>query len=123
MRVIIDTGVLWKPEAIRRIKEDRRAAIVPAAAYAERLRQLQRDGRSRAEFDEWLDRLALTVEPLTRERAGRVLPALVDERAWRKLGFDALVASHLEPGDELWTTNPRDFEALGVPREQIVAIG
>lgn len=122
MRIVLDTGVLWKPAAIRRLKEERREAVVPAAAYAERLRQLERDGRSRGEFDDWLDRLALTVEPLTRERARRVAPSVAQQHAWRKLAFDALIASHMEPDDELWTTNPRDFATLGVPAEQIIAV-
>ncbi|MFP5379813.1 MAG: hypothetical protein ACLGHP_08725, partial [Vicinamibacteria bacterium] len=45
----------------------------------------------------------------------------IDDRLWTRHARDALIAAHLREGDELWTTNPRDFEALGVPAARIRA--
>lgn len=38
------------------------------------------------------------------------------------LDRDAMIASHMREDDALSTTNPRDFLALGVPRDRIVRV-
>lgn len=121
MRIVLDTGALWKRETFLRLLNDRREAVLPAAAYAERVRQLLRDGRAAAELDALLDGARIRVEPMGREEATAFVHRLLDDAAWRRRSFDALIAGHVGPGDELWTTNARDFALLGVPREKIVA--
>lgn len=118
MRVVLDTGVLYRPKALLALAGA--TAVVPAVAYLERVRQLRRDGRDPAELLRLLSRLGLKVEPMTEEIAGRV-PGL-DDLHWNRLARDAMVACHLRPGDILWTTNPRDFLELGLAAEQVLAL-
>ena len=118
MRVILDTGVFYRPESLKALTGQ--TPIVPAVVYLERLRQLRRDGRSEDEFNDVLAGLRMVVEPFGREQAARV-PKLSDAD-WRRLARDAMIAGHLKEGDMLWTTNPKDFLALGIPARQIIVL-
>lgn len=121
MRIILDTGVLFRPAALRQTLDEPRVAILPAVAYAERCRQLRRDGRDRERLRTLLAFSGITVEAFSEDEAHR-LPSLTrDDRLWRRHARDALIAAHVREGDELWTTNPRDFEALGLARARIRA--
>lgn len=119
MRIVLDTGVLFRPEALRAARSDGRRVVLPAIAYAERHRQLARDGMDTARFEAALAHAGIHVEPFAAPQARALPRAARDDAVWRRHARDALVAAHLEPRDELWTTNRRDFEALGVPRARL----
>lgn len=120
MRVILDTGALFHPAVIYRARDERRALVLPAVAYAERRRQLLTAGRRFEEYDRLLDEARIEVEPFTRTEADRI-PGLPNA-AWGRLARDAMIAAHVRPGDQLWTTNPNDFLALGLSREEVLDV-
>lgn len=122
MRLIIDTGVLWRPEALRALVELPHDRILPAVAFAERAREIQAAGREPAELVTLLGRCGIQVEPFTEQHALRYAATITDEGKWRILARDALIAGHVGPEDTLWTTDPEDFKRIGVPEDQIVPI-
>jgi predicted nucleic acid-binding protein len=121
MRIVIDTGVLFHPETLRSLARRREAAVLPAVAYAERVRQLRQQGRSLQEFNQFLSKFKVIVEPFGPVEAERYASRLPEED-WQDLIRDAFIAGHVEDGDQLWTTNPADFRRVGVPAERIVAV-
>jgi hypothetical protein len=83
------------------------------------VRQLAKQARAREEFDRWLEKNVIRVEPMTGAQAVRFAAALMDDRRWLRLARDAFIAGHLASDDVVWTTNPDDFRGLGVPSHQI----
>lgn len=122
MRIVLDTGVFYRREALEALATTQDDVIVPVVALAERLRQLRRDGGDVAAFRRMLDRAQFEVEPLGEAAATRFSTELDVDAEWRKLSHDAFIAGHVGEGDLLWTTNPDDFIALGLPPERIVRI-
>lgn len=122
MRILIDTGVLWLPDAMKKLSARDEDLVLPAFAYAERVRQLERTGRALAMFDDALDAARIVVEPFGRKQGHHLSRRAGDEAVWKRLAGDAMIASHLESGDVIWTTNPKDFRELGIPDEQIVVV-
>lgn len=121
-RIVIDTGVLWVPRALSILGQLADDIVLPAVAYAERARQYREVGRSLDRLDALLRRHRVIVEPMD---AGHALAAsewTSDRGLWQKHGRDALIAGHIGLHDVLWTTNPRDFIALGFPEDKIEAI-
>lgn len=122
MRLIIDTGVLWRPDALRALVELPHDRILPAVAFAERARQVVTAGRTENELLDLLERSGIQVEPFDRVHASRWAPTIKDDAQWARRARDALIAGHLEKDDLLWTTDPTDFKAIGVPDDQIVVV-
>lgn len=122
VRIVVDTGVFFRPAALRVLSDMPNPVVVPAVAFAERARQVALRGVPADALLDLLDRLDFDVEPFGPEEAQRFAPLLTDEARWRAHARDAMVAGHLRPGDLLWTTEPRDFLDLGVPAEQVVAV-
>lgn len=121
MRILLDTGVLYHPRALDALVEDPRFSVLPAIALAERIRQIRRDGRDPEDLLELLEANRILIESFQkREAFAGVL--MLDDTAWARLARDAMIAAHLRDGDVLWTTNPRDFLALGVARDRIVRV-
>lgn len=121
MRIIIDSGVLWRPEVMRNLKDRGLNLVLPAVAYAERLRQLSQRRQDVRRFHQGLEIARITVEPFGEEEARRVCPR-VPEEDWPRLARDAMIAGHVRRGDVLITTNPADFTKLGLGADQIQAI-
>lgn len=123
-RVVLDTGVFFRPAALRELSHSDDTVVVPAVVYAERLRQLVQKGMEPHAWDAKLAQLQFDVEPFGPMQAQRYVPRLarVEPAEWRRLSHDAMIAGHLQPADRLWTTNARDFLALGVPPEQVVSV-
>lgn len=119
LRIVLDTGVLYYPALLRGLARRGPEVVVPAVALAERIRQMRRDRMDVRAFLDTLDRSLLRVEAFGPSEANRASHRRVGDAAWRGRCCDALIASHVREGDELWTTNPRDFLALGVPRDSI----
>lgn len=124
MRVILDTGAFFRPKALLELNDADAPIVVPAVAYAERLRQITQHGQAEADFEHYLAMLGCTVEAFTARQARRFIPGLArqPQRLWERLARDAMIAGHLEPGDHLWTTNGKDFFDVGVPADQIVQL-
>lgn len=120
MRVVLDTGAFFWPEALRRLSAGPEDVIVPAVVFTERCRQLTRDGRRLEEFFDLLAALQFEVEPFDKAEGLRFAIYVKDDRAWTRLARDALIAGHVREDDRLWTANARDFLTVGVPPEQIV---
>lgn len=121
-RIVLDTGVLWRPAALDALRPDRRAGILPAIAYTERARQFWARGWPVEDLDLLLAENAIDVEPFEKRHGLRYAARIGDEDRWHRWSRDAMIAGHVGPDDELWTTNPRDFIDLGVPPEQVVAV-
>ena len=122
LRIILDTGVFYRRDALDALATSQDDIIVPVVALAERLRQIRRDGGDPAAFRRALVRAQFDVEALDEPAATRYSLELEVDAEWRKLSHDAFIAGHVREGDMLWTTNPNDFEALGVPTAQIVRV-
>lgn len=122
MSIVLDTGVLWRPPVLRRAAARDDEIILPAVVFAERARQLVQRGVEPGEFLAWLRRSEFVVESFGIAQALRRAVRVTDDRLWKRASRDALVAGHVGEGDELWTTNPSDFIAIGVPERQIVAV-
>lgn len=97
------------------------ACILPAVAYAERIRQVEVRGQDATRFRKLLRWAKIEIEPFTDRQADRYCRGL-DDAAWSRHNRDAMIAGHLERGDVLLTTNPRDFRKLGVPEDQVQAV-
>lgn len=122
MRVILDTGVFYRPEAITRLAKIPDDVVVPTVVLAERIRQVERDGFNSTAFRRLLYRCQFQVEPLYEEAALRHTRHVHDDEAWNRLARDALIAGHALEDDMIWTTNPSDFLEIGVPEHQIVKV-
>lgn len=122
MRVIVDTGVFFLPEALEDLARLPHDVIVPAAASTERARQLQKRSEAPAVLRDALAVNEMVVEPYGVVQAERYAVHVNDDEVWRRIARDAMIAGHLEEDDVLWTTNPKDFHALGVPEDQVVAV-
>lgn len=122
MRIVVDTSILWKPGALSRLAHEAGDHVVPAVAYAERARQYAQTGRSIGQLDETLASFDLSVEAFTREFALRFVPRLTDDEDWKRLDRDAMIAGHVGPADVLWTANVKDFLAVGLREDQVVAV-
>lgn len=119
-RIILDTGAFFRHEALRQLAQLAQPVIVPAVVYMERVRQLHRDTRDIEAFHEILEQMRFRIEPFGKQEATRYAPTIHDDAAWRRLARDAMIAGHIGKDDILWTTNPKDFLAIGVPPEQIM---
>jgi predicted nucleic acid-binding protein len=122
MRIVLDTGVFYRPAAIHRLAASPDDVIVPTIVLAERIRQVVRDGFDPAAFRRVIDRCPFVVEPLGEEAATRWTARLADDERWHRLARDALIGGHVGNGDVLWTTNPRDFHDVGLPEDQVVEV-
>lgn len=120
MRVVLDTGAFYRPQRLRALQGRQTEVVVPAVAFAERVRQIGRAGGDVERFRLALARARFGVEPFGHAEALRM--PRPDDARWSRHARDAMVAAHLRRGDVLWTTNPRDFVELGLRPEQVVAI-
>lgn len=121
MRIVLDTGVLFHPKKLKELEASRSEIVLPAMAYAERVRQLHEQGRDIAQFDDWLRVSAIIVEPFGIIQARR-FAARLTAKDWRRMVRDALIAGHVNEADLLLTTNQRDFVHLGIPMDRIVQV-
>lgn len=122
MRVILDTSALFYPRALEAI-DPAWSVVLPAVAFLERARQLHRQGRMAPEaFRALVLRRGWRIEAFDADLAVRSPAHALADASWRRLARDALIASHVQPGDRLWTANPRDFRRLGVPEDHLVDV-
>lgn len=122
MRIVIDTGVFFHAAALRALASQPHEIIVPAVVFAERARQRAKLGEEPSVLLDRLEEQHMRLEPFGPAEAIRYVPRITDDRTWEKLARDAMIAGHVGPGDVLWTANRKDFEAIGVPPEQIVDV-
>lgn len=117
MRIVLDTGVFFRPSALAETLATRRPVVLPTLVVAERRRQLIRDARNLASLERAVNESGYWIESFGLDEALR-MPALTDA-TWARHARDAMIAAHVREGDVLWTTNPRDFLALGMRPEQV----
>lgn len=121
MRIILDTGVLWRPDAIELATGNSRDVILPIVAFIERSRQYVSRGWTVQDLRITLEANDIEIEPLTEVEALKYSTSVGDDR-WNALSRDSMIAGHIKETDEVWTTNPKDFLELGVPAHQVVAV-
>lgn len=124
MRVILDTGVFFSPKALERLARLPHDVVIPAVVFTERARQLSKRGIEPSDFHARIEANDFHVEAFGMDEACRWAMSIHDDEEWRRLARDAMIAGHLdeEAGDVLWTTNPSDFEQIGVDEDRIAAI-
>lgn len=122
MRVVIDTGVFFHPDALEDLARLPHDVVVPAVAFTERARQLKKRSVAAAVLRDALAANEMVVEPYGAAQAERYAIHISEDEAWRRLARDAMIAGHVGDDDVLWTTNPKDFHALGLADSQVVAV-
>jgi predicted nucleic acid-binding protein len=121
MRIIVDTNVLYDSAAIMALDDDVRPKILPAVVFLERARQLHRDRKvSVEEVRATFERSRWRIEEFGAEQAMRIGARIADDSTWRRHYRDAMIAGHVEEWDELWTSNAKDFLAVGLDARHIV---
>lgn len=121
MVVVVDTNILWDTAALARLRDCAQPAVLPAVALAERARQLLIQGRALDELWGTLHQAGIDVVPMMRDQAIRCGELRVPDNLWSRHARDAMIAGHVGPDDVLWTKNPKDFLAVGLPPERILA--
>lgn len=119
MRIVLDTGVFFRPAALSALLD--KVVVIPTVVVAERRRQLARDGQDIDRFLHLLESGNFELEPFDAAHA-LAMPTITDDARWRRHARDAMIAAHVGPDDVLWTTNPKDFLALGLKPAQIRGI-
>lgn len=122
VRVVLDTGVLWRPDVLALVAKTRLPAVLPAVAYMERARQVRRDGGDVDRFRAWLAHMHIDIEPFDATAAERIAIRIEDDRVWRRLVRDAMIAGHVREDDLLYTTNPNDFVHVGLDPDRVVGV-
>lgn len=121
MKLVLDTSALWHAPLMKALAEARAcgiapetlSALVPAIAYAERVRQLRRDGRDVAVWRENLATAGIEVEPFSQQRAEALPQGAIDDEEWERHARDFLIASHAGEG-RLVVTKDRGAAWAGV---------
>lgn len=114
--------MFFVPEALERLTEVPDDVIVPAVVLAEWARHLAKNGIPPGDLLEALDANAFHVQAFGVDQALRWAPTVHDDDAWRRLARDTMIAGHVGESDVLWTTNPSDFEEIGLPEDRIATV-
>lgn len=102
--LVLDTTALWDRSLLEMLGrasarglQERGAleAVLPAVAYAERIRQLRRDGQSERTWMAQLGTSGIRIEAFGREEADRLPEAPVDDDAWAGRSRDFLISRHV----------------------------
>lgn len=98
MRFVLDTNALWHRPlldalAVANAPARLHEVVLPAVAYAERLRQIGHDPQRLAVFHAQLDAIGCAVEPFGADEARRVQPMRPAD--WEDHARDFLVAAHV----------------------------
>lgn len=105
MKLLLDTNALWSrplrealivAETAGLMADGRLVVGIPAVAYAERVRQMRRDGQ---DVDTWKQRIAemgITVECLCAAEAERI--GVHSDVDWGRHGRDLLIQAHVREG-------------------------
>jgi len=110
VRLVLDTNALWSRQLVTALFEAATTGrttdgtievVLPAVAYAERVRQLRRDGRDVARWKADLVRMGVSVECFCAEQADE-LEGVADP-TWGADGRDHLIAAHAREGGTVVT--------------------
>lgn len=113
MKLVLDTNALWHPPLWRALDEAHASGliadgqldvVVPTLVYAERMRQLRRDGHDLERWKHDLWKTGARLEPFGAEHAENLDESAVSETTWRKHSRDLLVAAHVR-GDQTAVTD------------------
>lgn len=122
LRIVLDTGVFFSRDIWERLSTRVDEIVLPAVAYAERARQIHQGGGNLRSFEILLSAFQIEVESFSRAHALRRAIHIEDQQWWKANARDAFIAGHVGPGDELWTTNPKDFITLGLDPDSIITV-
>lgn len=123
MRLVLDTDALWNPRLVQGLtraqhvglmQAGRLDAVLPAVAFAERRRQVQRDRRALAAWLDTLGEAGIRVEPFDAETARNLRRASQDDQLWRRHARDFLIAAHVH-GNRIGVTSDRGPAWEGLP--------
>lgn len=101
MKLVLDTSALWsrdlrdtlaRARALGLMEDGRVEALLPAVAYAERVRQLRRDGRDADRWKRQLDLMGVRIECLCAEHAERLEG--MEDGLWDAHARDYLIGAH-----------------------------
>lgn len=118
MTIVLDTGVFFRPQLIRALPAGE-LMVVPAIVLAERGSQLSLLGRPFHELRRFVAEAGLFVEDFGVEHAAALADRAPADPLWDRHARDVMIAAHVREDDVIWTTNPRDFLALGLRPEQV----
>jgi len=101
--LVLDTDALWHRPLLDALVEARACGfgtpqlrvVLPVVAFAERVRQLQRDSRPEAPWLAGLQRMGVEVESLDVSLAARMPAGARDDATWRVHARDFLIAAHV----------------------------
>ena len=105
MKLLLDTNALWSrplrealilSETAGLMADGRLTVAIPAVAYAERIRQLRRDGHDVETWKDQLAELGITVECLCAQQAERL--GSYNDEEWARHGRDLLIQAHTRDG-------------------------
>lgn len=114
MKLVLDANALWHRPLILALGDAHAAglmgdgrveAVLPAIAYAERIRQIQ---AGNGDVERWRGDLrvaGISIESFGPEEAHRLPDASLDEGAWRRHARDLLVAAHVWGDREVVTSD------------------
>jgi predicted nucleic acid-binding protein len=114
--------VLFHPDLLAQLSGRPETIVLPVVAYAERIRQYARNGVRPLNLRIELAACDIEIEPFFIEEADRYAPTQMDDAHWNAHARDVMIAGHVRSTDVLWTTNPKDFIAIGIPECQIYSI-
>jgi predicted nucleic acid-binding protein len=122
VRYVIDTGVFYRRDVLLQLSETDVEIVVPVTVYMERVRQLRAKDLDPGTFVTALVANAFRVESFEPIHAERYATQITDPQRWKRLYRDAMIAGHVGPDDVLWTTNPKDFLAVGLEADQVFGV-
>lgn len=103
MKLVLDTAALWHTPLLHALSDACQLgmmehgdveAILPAVAYAERLRQLAERGQDLRIWRARLEMMGIRVEPFSESQAEALAHTTVDVTMWKRHARDFLVAAH-----------------------------
>lgn len=112
MKLVLDTDALWHPGLNRELAaahasgdpfSDAVDVVLPAVAYAERLRQVQDDKARKRAFQRQLSRIDPSIEPFGSSEAALVAERCPSQGDWADHARDFLIAAHVH-GDRVAVT-------------------
>ncbi len=118
-RIILDTNVLYDRKAMTALRESEADLVLPAVAFAERVRQIRRRGGDVEELWALFALGSIRVESFGPDEALARPLHHIAPKDWGRLARDAFIAGHVGTDDVLWTRDIQDFLDVGIPRNQI----
>jgi len=123
MTMWLDTNVFWNKQFLLEIKTFSDEVAISSIVFYERLRQLLKHSITAADFRQYLENNKIYIRDFTSAEGNSIpQPIITDDKLWKSLARDAMIASHIGPNDIIVTSNSKDFIALEIPFKQILQV-